>query len=76
MREKSIIYSAEAVIELSQKSNVKIVTYVKPKRDQKLKRNKKHSRTCNSENFHCLNKKLALEGTMTELRQPYLKKNR
>ena len=37
------IYSVETVSEVSQKSNVKIVTYVK--RDQKVRRIKKHSRT-------------------------------
>ena len=32
-----IIHSIETVSEISQKSSVKIVTYVKQKRDQKLK---------------------------------------
>ena len=45
------IQSFETVSEVSQKSNVKIVIYVKRKRDQKVKRIKKHSRTSPDEQF-------------------------
>ena len=38
------IHSVETLIEVSRKSNVKIVTYVKQKSDQKVKRIKKKRR--------------------------------
>ena len=42
MHEKYKIRSVEAVSEVSPKSKVKIVTYVKRQRDQKVKRNLKN----------------------------------
>ena len=61
-------------------SNVKIVTYVKLKRDQKGKANLKNIAgqvlTYKSRKCHCLNIKLDLERTMGELGKPILKKIR
>ena len=77
MKEFSI-HSVETVSGVSQKSNVKIVTYVKRKKgDEKVKRMKKKNiaaqvLTYNSKNFHWLNKKLDLERTMSELEKPFL----
>ena len=42
MIEKNLTHSSETGIELRQKTSVKIVTYVKQKRNPKVETNKKH----------------------------------
>ena len=73
------IHSVETVSEVSQKSSVKIVTYVKRKMLTKGKANLKNIAgqvlTYNSKNFHWLNKKLDLERTMSQSGKPFLKKS-